>query len=240
MFDIPANYCLRILLSPVYYVVSLLAMLVGYGLWEMKRWVWYTLVLVNILLVYENAIWVNDYGENHHKLLAFLTSSVFIALITYWVSSEIRVPYFFPKIRWWESDPRYRLSVPVALKRNDGVLINGDILDLSMSGCFIKLRSDISRDEEVSLDFLVFGYGIKCNGVVVWCTNSTVTHPRGIGVKFLAMERVDRRRLRLINRRLKKMAAFYRRSRYLLNQEEFLKKMAEIETTPKKEKIRIG
>ncbi len=240
MFDIAAAQCLRILLSPSYYFVSLMAVAVGYGLWEMKRWAWYILIVVNILTGYLNAIFANDYGESHHKALAFVASILGLAIITYRVAREIRVPYFFPKIRWWESNPRYRLSVPVKIFRETSAAvpsgpvpateIAGEILDISAGGCFIKLRSELKQDEKVNLNFTVFGQAVECEGVIVWRTRSTVTHPKGVGVKFNVVTRAQRRTLRVVNQRLRKIAAFYRSSRYLLSQEEFIKRLEQLES----------
>src|SRR5258708_3222354 len=98
LFDIPVNLCVRILLSPIYYLVGAVTMISGYGLWEMRRWAWYPFILANVLISYENAIFLNEYGESHHKVLAFIASLLLQAFLILRVSREIRVPYFFPKI----------------------------------------------------------------------------------------------------------------------------------------------
>jgi hypothetical protein len=232
LFDIPANLCVSVLLSPFYYIVALAAVLTGYGLWEMQRWSWYLFIASNILITYENAKLVSEYSATHHKFLAFLTSIFLLAALIYRVGREIRVPYFFPKIRWWESNPRYRLSVPVKVNRKAATAsepFQAEILDLSLGGCFVKIRTDIAQDETVGLEFAVFGFPLRCDGTIVWRTASTVTHPKGIGVKFVFLDKVQRRTLRSITRRLKKIAQLYRTSRYLMNQEDFLKRLEEIE-----------
>lgn len=240
LFDIPFNQCVRILLSPFYYFVALWAVAAGYGMWEMKRWVWYPYVIANFLIGYENAILVNDYGESHHKFLAFVAALALMLLFIYRAAKEIRVPYFFPKIRWWESNPRYRLTVPVRLRlRGKDEPITAEILDVSMGGCFIKLRMDLVQDEVVVLEFAVFGYSVVCEGIVVWRTISTVTHPKGVGIKFSQLDRVQKKTLRLITRRLKRISALYRKFRYLMNQDDFLKRLQEIEAEPPVEK-KIG
>jgi hypothetical protein len=237
LFDIPARACVRVLLSPWYYILSALAISVGYGFWEMRRWTWYLFVIVDLLIAYQNAVMVNEYGETHHKALSFVFSIAVLGLIFYRVAREIRVPYFFPKIRWWESDPRYRLSVPAKLERRDSPFLAGDILDLSMGGCFMKLRSDLLQDEKVTISFTVFQVQVRCEGTVVWRTQSTVTHPKGVGVKFLELGRDQRRALKIINRRLRRISDFYKRSRYLLNQEEFVRRLQELENAPAKVKL---
>ena len=230
LFDIPAPLCVRLLLSPIYYLIGALAMVSGYALWEMKRWGWYIFVTANLFITYGNALLASDYSSSHHQVLAFIASVFVLLLIGYKVGREIRVPYFFPKIRWWESNPRYKLSAPVKLKvRTLGQEMEGDILDLSLGGCFIKLRSDIPLHENLDLQFSVFQQGVECTGTIVWRTQSTVTHPKGVGVKFHALTRVNRGQLRQVCGKLKKVAVFYRRSRYLMNQEDFMKRLDELE-----------
>jgi hypothetical protein len=225
LFDIPASACVRILLSPLYYLAALFAVVAGYGLLEMKRWAWYLFVIANFLILYETALWANDYGESHHQIVAFAVSVLAICLVILRVAKEVRVPYFFPKIPWWENDPRYRISVPVAISFPRGEPIQGEILDLSMGGCFVKVRAEIFQDEAVQVVFTVLGQEIKCSGNVVWRTQSTVTHPKGVGVKFSGMDRKARRMLRNVTKKLKRATAQSRKQRQLVNQEEFMKKL---------------
>lgn len=231
LFDIPLSKCVGILLSPFYYIASLSVVIVGYGLWEMRRWSWYLFLISQVMIVYENAILVHEYAESHHKFLVFVLAVLFQIVLTFRVAKEIRVPYFFPRIRWWESNPRYRLSVPLGIKRKNGGEGEGEILDLSPSGCFAKVRTDFAMDESVSLKFRIYGFEIECEGKVVWCAQSAVTHPKGVGIKFGVLSKSQKRSLRIIARRLKKIASHYRRSRYLMSQEEFLKHLQELEST---------
>ncbi len=230
LFDIPLSACVGILLSPFYYVVSLFVVIAGYGLWEMRRWSWYIVVISQILVCYENALLVHEYAESHHKILAFLISTFLQFVLVLRVSQEIRVPYLFPRIRWWESNPRFKLSLPVVLIRKNGEKQEGEILDLSMAGCFIKLRSELNLDEKLTLNFSAFGHEVRCDGTVVWCAHSAVTHPKGVGIKLSLLSKEQKRALRIICRRLRKIGALYRSSRYLISQDEFLKKLEELET----------
>ncbi len=228
-FNIPAGQCLRILLSPTYYLLGFLAALGGYGLWEMRRWGWYVFATTNLFVLYSNAVLVSQYGQSNHKLLAFSVSVVVVVGLVMRVGREIRVPYFLPNIRWWESNPRYRLSVPVAIEPQDPPHLEGEIVDLSMGGCFVKLREQLTLDETITLEFTAFGHTVRCTGVVVWCTDSTVTHPKGVGVKFNPLPRMQRRILRAITHRLKEISALYRSSRYILPEDEFDRRMSRLQ-----------
>jgi hypothetical protein len=204
LFDVSASSCLRILLSPLYWFVGFVAAVAGYGLLEMRRWGWYWFVAANILIAYETALYANDYAETHHQVIAFFAVIVGLTLMIFRVAREVRVPYFFPRIPWWESDPRYRLSVPVVITFPRGEPIPGEILDLSMGGCFIKVRAEVYQDEAVQLEFTILGQKLKFPGTVVWRTQSTVTHPKGVGVKFSPIDRRSRRTLRGVTRKLKR------------------------------------
>ena len=230
VFDIPAKHCVSLLLSPSYYLLCFWAVLTGYSLWEMKRWSWYVFLLTNVLIGYSNAILVNQYGETHHKLLAFIFSILLLLLLLFRVGREVRVPYFLPRIRWWESNPRYRLIVPVSLGR-DTSIVDGEILDLSLSGCFVKLRNELKKDESLTMKFVVFGLFLECSGTVVWRTQSTVTHPQGVGIKFSPLLKPQRKKLKSISHHLKKISSLYTSSRYLMSQDEFFKRMDELQTT---------
>jgi len=228
IFDIPLGVWIDVFLRPYFYILCGLCMATGYGLWEMKRWSWHLFLGINILITYETSQFVFKNAQNSNKSLAFLgIVGVFLGL-TYRLGKEIRVPYFFPKIRWWESDPRYRLAVPARVASDDAS-VESTILDLSMGGCFVKLRDNLRLDDKVQVHFTVFGILVDCEGVVVWVTDSSVTHPRGVGLKFQKLTRVQRKALRNITQRLRQIAAYYKRSRHTLTPEEFAKGVKEIE-----------
>lgn len=229
LFDIPFRDCARLLLSPLFYLLCVISVVSGYGLWEMRRWAWYVFLVANVLICYSNALLVSNYSQSHHKILAYTVACLILLGVLKRVAQEVRVPYFLPKIRWWESNPRYRLTVPVQITRADGGSIAGEILDLSLGGCFIKLRSEVLQDENLMVNFTVFGQPIQGPGVVVWRTQSTVTHPKGVGVKFGNLTRPQRKALKAITQRLKKIASLYRSSRYLMSQEEFIKRLDELQ-----------
>ncbi len=247
-FNVPFGKCLLLLLDPVFYFLAALAMFAGYGFKEMRRWSWYIFVTANVLIILYSARLVITSGETNHKSLAFSFLLALFLGATYKVSNEIRVPYFFPKIRWWESNPRYQMAVPASLERKDpssepeSKHFEGEILDLSIGGVFVKLKQELKADEAITVRFTSLGFPLALDGTVVWKTQSTVTHPKGVGIKFTAVGKKEKRILRLVMRQLRKVASLYRRSRYLISQEEFLKRVAEIEaqTTHQARQIRSG
>lgn len=227
-FDVPVSRLVPMVLSPFFYILCFWAVLTGYGLWEMKRWGWYLFVFTNVLIVYENASIVANYAETHHRILSFIFSVFVIIGVTYRVTQELRVPYFLPRVRWWEANSSDQFSVPVGLLREDGQFVQGQILDWSLKGCFIKTKEFFATDERLSLVIHVFGQVIQWRGVVVWKTRSTVTLPNGVGVKFLALPRAKKKKLKITEKRVRKLLALYRNSSNADNRDEFLKILDEL------------
>lgn len=231
-FDIPVGKLVTVLLSPVFYLLSAVVVAAGYGLWEMHRWGWYVFLFASGLIVYENAVMVTNYGETHHKVVSFVLSVLPLILLVYRIYREIFVPYFMPRIRWWESNTKYRIYIPVQMKLEDGSQLDGRILDLSLKGCFIKLPMQIRANAPVNLTFKVFGQDIECYGRAVWITSSTVTLPRGAGVKFFKLPRPVKARLKTVAARLHKLSNLYRRERNQDQQKEFLQLLDELQYAP--------
>jgi Tfp pilus assembly protein PilZ len=225
---VPPRQILNLALTPGFWIFMILAMTAGYGLKEMKRWSWYVFIATMVLLVYYNALVTSVYGESHQKFLVFLISLLGVLVLSYRVSKEIKVPYFFPKIRWWETNPRYRLVVPVQLGYADNAQ-SGEILDLSIGGCFIRSKHPFKPHQKINVDFEVFGLRIHTPGVIIWSTPTTVTHPQGIGIKFGKMDRAMQVSLRAICRQLRMIANLHSSSRHFLTQEEFNKRLAELQ-----------
>ncbi|MBS1983487.1 MAG: PilZ domain-containing protein [Bdellovibrionales bacterium] len=61
-----------------------------------------------------------------------LTTAITIYFLYF---SRFRRPYTNPKIRWWETSPRYRVDIPVKI---DGVAKHGRLVDVSITGALIE------------------------------------------------------------------------------------------------------
>lgn len=211
-FDIPARGLGDLLLSPSYYFICAVAVAAGWGLWEMRRWAWYVFLFATGMILYQNVWVLNHLAATHHKLLSFLMSSVLLLGLAWQIRREVRVPYFLPRIPWWESTSSRSVTVSASLERLEGSPVShGQILDISASGCFVKSKDGFLDDEPVLVRFNVFGQPIDAPGNVVWMTEGGVTHPKGVGVKFGKLDRRQRRRLRVALQRLKRVNALYRR-----------------------------
>lgn len=224
-----------ILLSPSYWAIATLAVVAGRGILLIRWYGWYAFIGSNVTLAYQTAITLVTYSERRHEFAIFSITTFIQIIFIYLVGREVRVPYFFPKIRWWESDPRYKLSVPVKAARGDQSELEGEIMDISLGGCFMKTHHYFVPDEELSLSFTLFEKPLQCKGRVVWRTESTVTHPRGIGVKFEELSKDASYCLKQATRKLRKLARTYSQLAREKNWQEYLQREQQFQgkKTPK-------
>lgn len=206
LFNLSPQRSVHIFFSFGYWALSLTGIAVGYGFREMTRWSWNVFLLNSLFLAYANALIAIRYSESNNRFLAFLVSIGLLVGLMVRLGREVRVPYFLPRIRWWETNPRYKLSVPVKVERT-GSGFEGEILDLSMGGCFIKSRMDLNQNERILSRFEVFGEALEVGGTVVWRSQSSVTHPKGVGVKFDELDKLQRKIMKAAVLHLKKISA---------------------------------
>jgi len=226
LFNLSADRSTRIFFSFSYWALSLTGIAVGYGFKEMTRWGWNIFLLNSLFVAYSNALIGIRYSESNNRLLAFLVSIFLLGVLIFRLGREIRVPYFLPKIRWWETNPRYKLVVPVKVERAESGF-EGEILDLSMGGCFIKSRNELNQNERILSRFELFGETLEIGGTVVWRSQSSVTHPKGVGVKFDVLDKVQRKIMKAATLHLKRISAV-QGARNRMSPEEFNRKMTEM------------
>ena len=232
LFEIKPKRCVSIVFSPFYLLLSILAVVAGLGMREVKHWAWYAFLGLNLLLVYENLLLV-QHGDSALWGPAYLFSVFLLFALSYRISRELVVPWVIPKIRWWESDPRHKMSYPAAILRGEqDEKIQAEILDLDYGGCFLRTRVRFENDERVKIHFNLYGLELTCPGFVVLRVDSAVTHPQGIGIKFAPHSRNNRRKMKHIHARVRAIHGLYRTARYILSPEEYFRSLSQLQNTP--------
>jgi len=213
LFDTPFGEVFALYGSPFFYLASFWMIVSGWGLWEMKRWAWYVFLVAMSLVAGLNISVVINYSHTQHPFFATLSSLFAVLLNIYLVAREVRVPYFLPRIPWWKAESDFRVELPVRVGRPHDTLVLGQIMDLSHSGCFIRLNQEeieglgpIDAEDEVMMKFQLFGEPLEVKGNIVWVTQGGVTHPRGLGVKFYGVSKSEKNLLSISSKRLRKIA----------------------------------
>lgn len=208
-YNLPFPKLVSVFFSFVYIAHSVLAVFTGFALYRLRPYAWHLFIFHSVVMIAEQ-IWISyTIAENHivEIPMAFVTLAIIGTIIL--VKLELRVPYFSPKIAWWESDPRYKISVPAQMTCNDH-LYKGEIMDISSSGCFIKSKDSLKVDQLLQIKFALFDHKFECEGKVVWRTDSGVTHPKGVGVRFVGVTKAVQADLQKTVKKLKNLSKKYK------------------------------
>lgn len=162
--------------------------IVAIGIYKIRPWGWY-LALVHLgLIVVNNMIaWLKGSRTPTWAIWAF-TAFTFVVLITF-VRKTIREPYFNPRVRWWETKPRFAMTLQVALG-NDRTRLTGETFNISEGGMFMVSDASVSIDEKFSAKLSRNGGDpINCEGQVVWVNPAGQSLPQGFGFMFTGLDR---------------------------------------------------
>lgn len=207
-YNLPFARLITIFFSFAYLAHSLLAVFTGFALYKMKPYAWHIFVFHSFIMIGEQ-VWISyTIAENHIVEIPLIFVTLAILSLVLLVKTELRVPYFSPKIAWWESDPRYKISVPAQMTSSDH-FYKGDIMDISSSGCFIKTKDPLRVDQSIQIKFALFENKFECSGRIVWRTESGVTHPKGVGVRFIGLNKPTQSELQKTVKKLKNLSKKY-------------------------------
>ncbi|MBU6153253.1 MAG: PilZ domain-containing protein [Bdellovibrionales bacterium] len=200
VFQLPIRGVVSIALSPLFYLASLFWVMSGIGLRSFHHWAWYTFGIAQVLAAYFNALILVNHSNSDFKGFAFVLVMTLQYLLLRIVSREIRVPYLFPKINWWESGIAgiHHLAVDLTPTQSGVPASKGQLLDLNPRGCFIKTPLDFRLHDPIQVRINAYGQELVLSGKVVWNAKSTVTHPKGIGIQFGEFDRALRRKVRVL------------------------------------------
>lgn len=207
-YNLPLARIMAIIFSFVYIVHSIFAIFTGFALYRLRPYAWHFYVFHSVLMIGEQFYVTYRYAQNNVREIPLIFMCLSIVAVLMLLKKELRVPYFSPKIAWWESDPRYKISVPAQMTAPDHHY-KGDIMDISASGCFIKTKDPLKVDQEIQIKFSLFDHKFDCHGRVVWRTESGVTHPKGVGVRFVGLPKPVQADLRETVKKLRNLSRRY-------------------------------
>lgn len=156
----------------------------GMLLLKLRKWTYFAfmgllLYIVYNILSYEKYTWPfnSDSPFLYHYAVVSLSMMVFMAFLL----PAVREPFFDRRIRWWEPKVRYQVGINCALK-NDSLIFSSEILNISMSGAFLKDSTYFKVGDKLDLEFLFLGSQVSLPVEVVH--KHAIHGKKGCGVKF--------------------------------------------------------
>jgi len=174
---------------PEVWAMNFLLFSAGVALLKVRTW---THLLASfalaVMIIYNIVYWESLLFLGPSIFAAMLVTTLVAAGVLY--SRQFRKPYFNPRVRWWETEPRYRAKLRVTITLPDGEKQPGEILDVSRSGLFVALEgsTELAIGEE---HHVVLPTGIELRGQIVR------RDANGFGIRFVRLGWEQRMQLKI-------------------------------------------
>ncbi|MDH4129545.1 MAG: PilZ domain-containing protein [Spirochaetota bacterium] len=172
----------------------------GIAIYMVRKWSYPVFFLVTAWALYGNYVtWHNNPQGLSLSLLIVATVANFVG-VAYVLIPEVRKLYLDPSLRWWESEPRYKVSLE---NKNDKGEKNGDITNISIGGIFIipSDNSSLQIGNSYPINFSFGDYKISLSGKVV---HHNPNYLKGYGIQFIDLNHEQKSNLKKLTKEFKR------------------------------------
>lgn len=150
-----------------------------------KKWSYYLyLILLVVPFAYSYMSWRTEPTiELGIYLIAFYLINLLV--VGYFVLPQVRQVYFDPRLRWWETKPRFKAEFETTFTWVDQQG-RGEIKNLSEGGLFIETDMKLNTRGRIDIDFKYKNQSYTLKGEVVYSKNANGRY--GYGVRLLTTE----------------------------------------------------
>lgn len=184
-FEATWNFWHYVLPTPLFFAYVVLPPLAGVFIYVCRRWSYWSYVfclglvfLGNIYGFWTSVNWVNF-------VTLFVVLLVDILVVAYFVVPSVRQVYFDPRMRWWETAPRYIFNVEGTMNGQRGLIKN-----ISEGGVLVEAPDSYPEGQIVELQWNQEGTPFSLPGKVVYQKPMGSTF--GYGVRFEATPRLQK------------------------------------------------
>lgn len=187
--------------SQVEWALLALCPIVAFGIMRVTKWGYFLFLGFSALLIMRTSLL---YFKNPvYSLYLVLLFHVFIVgTVGYFLQKHIIAPYFNPKLKWWERDERFKVDLIAKIKVDDR-FFEGQILDVSVSGCFLRYDKNLKLGDLVWINTSLNNEQFSVMGNVMWISRK---EPQGYGLMFVGTSKEDKRTIQRMVDYLKRSA----------------------------------
>jgi len=173
---------------------------VGFSIYLVRKWGYYTLLAHSILLFINNLIVYFTHLTFFSFFIIIFFNLAILAMIILFVRKEVYAPYFNPNLRWWEQAPRYiydKMKIYVKEFGTNNLLFEAQSFDVSETGSYITSESTVNNGDIYSLEIHLSDTILYTDAEIVWANdNINSKFPKGFGCRFLANNKLFRKTIR--------------------------------------------
>jgi len=192
--------------------MTLGTLFVAWGLYKMNRIGWWAIIVHSTLVIIHNTLTIINMPDKFMNVQGAIFQIITISIVLYLIviREEFRIIFFNPRLRWWESKPRYLFPVDAILETSDGKKNNLKIEDISFYGIrTLPVKGDtVKMDDKAVISFEYDAIPVKGDVKVLRLVDSK------IAMKFLFDSKQEIQSIKKIIRMLKQQNARKEGSKY--------------------------
>jgi hypothetical protein len=187
-------------LNPIWAFLLTAGVMIAVGVWSVRPWGYFAFLGYSAMIVgYQSWQYVQNTETPFYLTMAL--TLVAVAASSSFLREHVSAPYFNPRLRWWERDPRLRVNLGARFQVNTQRQ-KGNLLDISKGGCFAELETILFPGDVIELRVTVAEVDFLAKAKVIW----RCSRPRGYGLMFYNMTPRQKREIvqliEFINRRV--------------------------------------
>ena len=158
--------------SPATWAIMSLIFLSGFALLFVARWSWWMALFSLAVIAIYNLFMLKSFSMmGPIAIAAMIAATLGAGVLLYF--SQFRQPYLNPRLRWWQTSPRYRADIKVTIQGSPTEAI---LVDISRTGALLEWPQEIPHLEGRT--------ALKLPPDTVVDSEVARRTPRGYGVRF--------------------------------------------------------
>jgi hypothetical protein len=185
--------------------------IMGLSAYAMKKWSYVVFVAGSTWMLFHNFQAIREGSVPLSYILLIYVGN--IGFVTYFLLPRVHAPYLNPKMRWWESKPRYLVDWPCRVSISaESATLSCRIQDFSEGGVFLLSQDTIAMNQTLeirltpSMDEII---ALKAKLVF----SRPVQNSLGYGLQFIDLDKDSTKRLSSLARDLKRRGTAIRQGR---------------------------
>lgn len=116
-----------------------------------------------------------EYSKTELFFTIIIPMLINIVYVSYILLPKVRAPYYDPRLRWWETKPRYVFTTEIKITHGDLTTV-GNMTNISEGGLFAIVPTPIEPNSVIKLNLDILGDSLEIMAKVVYRKPDGASH----------------------------------------------------------------